>query len=184
MINVLALNVADFIVVGIVGISVVVSLLRGFVREALSLVTWIIAVYVAYEFSSTIGGQLAGFIKSGSTRTVVAFIGIFLVIMIAGAILNFFIGRLISVSGLGIVDRLLGVLFGVARGILMVALVVLMIQASPLAERHWWRESQLIPQVLPITKTMQNLFPKDKPPEKSIEEINQGLVPIEESTKK
>lgn len=184
MINVLALNVADLIIVGIIGISVVVSLMRGFVREALSLATWIIAVYVAYQFSSVLGGQLAGFIKSGSTRTAVAFIGIFLLIVIAGAILNFFIGRLISVSGLGLVDRLLGVLFGVVRGILMVALVVLMIQASPLAERHWWQESQLIPQLLPMTKKMQDLFPKDPPPAKTIEEINQGLVPIEESTNK
>jgi len=184
MINVLALNVADSIIIGIVAISVVVSLLRGFVREALSLATWVIAVYVAYEFSGALGGQLASIIKSGSTRTVVAFIGIFVVIMIGGAILNFFIGRLISVSGLGLLDRLLGVLFGIARGLLMVALVVLMIQASPLAERHWWRESQLIPELLPVTKMMQDLFPKDQAPAKSIKEINQGLVPVEESNNK
>ncbi len=183
MMNLFALNVADFIIIGIVALSVIISLLRGFIREALSLATWIIAAYLAYTLSSSTGLLLSDYISSAATRSGVAFVGIFLAIIIVGAIVNFFIGRLISVSGLGLVDRLLGVVFGVLRGVLMIALVILMFQASSLTERQWWRHSQLIPVIEPISHQMQELFPKDVEPERSIEDINKGLLKPKKSDK-
>jgi membrane protein required for colicin V production len=154
------LNTADFIIVGIIVLSVLISLLRGFIRESLSLLTWLIAAYLAFSLSAGLGEKLSGMISSSSTRMVVAFIGIFLVVIIVGAILSFFISRLISLTGLGLIDRLLGIIFGAARGILMVALVVLMIKGSSMTDRDWWKGSQLIPQFQPITAGMESLFPK------------------------
>lgn len=153
------LNVADFIILGIITLSILISLLRGFIREALSLATWLIAAYLAFTFSHSLSDSLSGLISSDSTRTVVAFVGIFLFIVIFGAIFNFFIGRLITVSGLGLIDRFLGLFFGAARGILVVALVVMMIKGTSLIDRKWWQQSQLIPQFQPITATMEDLFP-------------------------
>lgn len=158
--SLLHLNLVDFIILGFIVLSIIISLLRGFVREALSLVTLLIAVYVAFSLSSSVAPILSGMISSESTRTVVAFIGLFLLILIAGAIINFLIGRLISVSGFGPFDRLLGILFGAARGILVLALLVLMIQGTSLTERGWWRHSQLIPLFEPVTAMMKDLFPK------------------------
>jgi membrane protein required for colicin V production len=163
------LNVADFIIAGIVLLSILISLLRGFIREALSLATWLIGVYLAFTLSTPLSEALSGVISSSSTRMVIAFVGIFLSIVILGAILNFFVGKLITVTGLGLIDRLLGVIFGAARGILVIALVLLMIKGSSLTDRSWWRHSQLIPEFAPITLKMEALFPKKAELEKAIE---------------
>ncbi len=155
------LNVADFIIIGLILLSVIISLSRGFIREAMSLTTWLIAAYFAFTLSSNLGEKLSGVIHSSSIRMIVSFLAIFLAIVIVGAILSFFIGKLISISGLGIIDKLLGVLFGAARGVLLVALVLLMIQGSALVDRDWWKSSQIIPQFKPITTAMEDFFPKE-----------------------
>ena len=153
-------NTADFVILGVITLSVLISLLRGFVREALSLTTWLIAAYLAFTFSSSVGEKLSGMISSAPTRTIVAFIAILVGVMILGAILNFFIARIITLSGLGIFDRFLGIFFGAARGFLLLALVILMIQGTSLTERKWWQGSQLIPLFQPLTAEMAGLFPK------------------------
>jgi membrane protein required for colicin V production len=163
------LNVADFIIAGIVLLSILISLLRGFIREALSLATWLIGAYLAFTLSTPLSEALSGVISSSSTRMVIAFAGIFLSIVILGAILNFFVGKLITVTGLGLIDRLLGVIFGAARGILVIALILLMIKGSSLTDRSWWRHSQLIPEFAPIILKMAALFPNKVELEKAIE---------------
>ncbi len=155
------LNMTDYIILGIIILSVIISLSRGFIREALSLTTWLIAIYLAFTLSSGLSERLSGFISSSSIRMIIAFSGIFLLIVLAGAVLSFFVNKLISISGLGFIDRLLGILFGAARGILLVALVVLMIQGTALVDRDWWKTSQLIPQFKPLTSAMEDLFPKE-----------------------
>lgn len=155
------LNLTDFIILGLIILSVIISISRGFIREALSLTTWLIAAYLAFTLSSGLGEKLSGVISSSSIRMVVAFLAIFLSIVIIGAFLSFFLSKLISISGLGLIDRILGILFGAARGILLVALLVLMIQGTAFTDRDWWKSSQLIPEFKPITSAMEELIPKD-----------------------
>lgn len=169
------LNVTDYIILGIIVLSVLISLSRGFIREALSLTTWLIAAYLAFTMSTNLSDQLSGYISSSSIRMIVSFLAIFLAIIIAGAILSFFISKLISFSGLGFIDRFLGILFGAARGILLVALVLLMIQGTSLVERDWWKSSQLIPEFKPIISAMEDLFPKEA------EEVEKSLTAKDKS---
>jgi membrane protein required for colicin V production len=154
-------NLVDLIIVCFVALSIVISLMRGFIREALSLTTLVLAIYVAFTFSTTLAETLSGIISSASTRTVVAFIGLFLVVFISGAVVNILISRLVSVSGFGLIDRILGVFFGAARGIIVLGLIIMLIKGTSLTERGWWRHSELIPLFTPLTTALENLFPKE-----------------------
>lgn len=156
----LHLNTADFIIIGFILLSVLISLSRGFVREALSLATWVIAAYVAFTYAHDSADLLKGMIENPHTRTIVAFAALFLFVVIVGGLFNYFVGRVISISGLGFFDRILGIVFGAARGILVVALVIIMIKGTSLVERGWWRHSQLIPLFSPLTLSLESLFPK------------------------
>lgn len=154
------LNTTDFIIIGFILLSVLISLSRGFVREALSLLTWLLAAYVAFTYAHESADLIKGMIQNPHTRTIVAFVALFLFVVIVGGLFNYFVGRVISISGLGFFDRILGIAFGAARGILVVALIIIMIKGTSLVERGWWRHSQLIPQFTPLTQTMEDLFPK------------------------
>lgn len=155
-----SLNLTDFIIIGVVILSLLISLARGFIREALSLLTWIAAILFAFRFSGAVSDMMAGMIGSQGTRSVVAFVGLFIVILIIGGILNHIISSLISGSLLKGFDRILGVFFGIARGLLVIGLFVLFAGQTGFAKADWWKKSQLIPQFAPVTQVIKELFPE------------------------
>lgn len=142
----MSFNWADWTIVAIVGVSCVFSLLRGFVKEALSLVGWILAVFVAVAFHERLAEVFARWIETPSLRLLLAFATLFFITLLIGAIINKLVATLIAASGLGGIDRLLGMVFGVARGLLIVlALVILLPMALPVKSDSWWAGSTLIP---------------------------------------
>ena len=153
-------NWVDYIIVAILLMSVLVSLLRGFVREALSLVTWIAAFWVALTFYSTLDAMLANEIHSETVRTAVAFGSLFLITLILGALINYLIGQLVDRTGLSGTDRVLGMLFGFARGILLIAIILLLAQLTEVQNNKSWKESILIPQFRPIETWLHDFLPQ------------------------
>jgi membrane protein required for colicin V production len=142
----MTLNWADWTIVAIVGVSCVLSLLRGFVKEALSLVSWIAATFVAIVFHERLAAIFARWIDTPSIRTVLAYIALFVLTLLVGAIISWLLQQFIEGAGLGWFDRLLGVGFGAARGLLIVlALVVLLPMALPeMRGDNWWYRSEFI----------------------------------------
>lgn len=139
-------NWADWTIVAILGVSCVFSLLRGFVKEALSLAAWICATFVAVAFHERLAVVFARWIETPSLRLILAFAALFIATLLIGAIINKLIGTLIAASGLGGIDRLLGTVFGLARGLLIVfALVIWLPMALPVKSDGWWSQSALIP---------------------------------------
>lgn len=139
------MNWADWVIIGIVLISCFFGLVRGFVREALSLVIWILAALGARIFTGSIE-PFFSFIDTPSLRTLAAFLSIFFTILIVGAILQHFIGALIKVTGLSFVDRTLGIGFGVLRAwVLIMILLLVSLKLTKLHQDPWWHQSQLIP---------------------------------------
>ena len=131
---------------GIISLSGLISLVRGFVKEAMSLVIWIAAFAVAMNFKEPAADLLVNFIALASIRPLAAWGGLFIGTLLLGAMVNFLLGKLVSSTGLSGTDRTLGLVFGVFRGLLIVlALVIILPQAVPVDKDPWWLASSLIP---------------------------------------
>lgn len=139
------MNWVDIVILSVIGVSVFISVCRGFVREVLSIVTWVVAFWVAFLFTPALAGHLVNVIEVPSLRSATAFLLLLIGTLILGAIVNYVVGRLIVRTGLSGTDRLLGIVFGVARGIIIVGILVLLAHATPLTQDPWWQESVLLP---------------------------------------
>lgn len=139
------MNWADWAIVSILVLSALISITRGFVKEALSLATWVAAVIVAMIFGERLAVLLIDHIATPSLRELAAFAILFIATLLVGAMVSYLIGALVRVTGLSGTDRLLGMLFGLARGLIVVmALLILLPGVLPVTQDNWWQESALI----------------------------------------
>ncbi len=134
----------DIIILSIIGISAVISLVRGFVKEALSLVGWMAAIWVALTYSDVLADLTTNYISTPSIRFVAAFTFLFVVTLLLSSLINFLASQLVKKTGLSGTDRMIGVVFGVARGGVVVAMLVLLAGLTPLPHDPWWQESMLV----------------------------------------
>jgi membrane protein required for colicin V production len=122
-----------------------IGLLRGLIREVFSLCLWGAAVWLGLHYNHPFSDYLVHAIPLESARLAVSFLIIFIGTLLLGGLLVFVVGKLIDTTGLGGTDRLAGLLFGVARGILIVSVLVLLAGVTPLPADPWWKQSKLIP---------------------------------------
>lgn len=148
----------DYLILGIIVVSALVSLFRGFLRETVSLLAWIIGFWLALRFARSVGG-LFGFIHTPSIRVVVGFIILFVFVLLLGAAANFFIGKLVKRSGASTADRVLGVIFGLIRGVVIVVVLALVAGLTVLPHTESWRKSRLAPYAETLAYDMQKLLP-------------------------
>ncbi|MCV6588536.1 MAG: CvpA family protein [Marinobacterium sp.] len=139
------MNWADWTIIGIIAISSFFSLRRGFMREALSLITWVAAFIVARLFNDALAVVLEPYIATPSLRLMAAFAILFIATLVAGAVINNLVAMLVNATGLTATDRLLGVGFGAARGGLLVVALVAVVGMTPAIQDPWYQQSQLIP---------------------------------------
>lgn len=143
------MNAADWAIIGVIGISAVLSVVRGFVREAFSLASWVLALVVSLVFYPSFAQLLTPHIELPSLRVVSAFAGLFVVTLIVGSLLGSLVAHLFKASGLGGLDRVLGMAFGVARGLVLVmTLLILVPPVLPVKQDPWWQQSKIIPHLL------------------------------------
>lgn len=154
----MALTWVDWAIVAIVIVSSLISLKRGFVKEALSLLTWIVAGVVAWMFGGALSIHLTEFISTPSARVIAACALLFVATLLVGALVNFLLGELIRVTGLSGTDRFLGMAFGAARGGLLVVVLVGLLSLAPVQEDLWWRESTLVPHFLMVADWSKDLI--------------------------
>ena len=132
----------DVIFVAVLLFSAAIGVLRGFVSEALSLAIWATASMSAYRFGALVGEWLG--VGDGALRTVAGGATVFLGLFLVGALVRGLMGRLVNAVGLGGADRVLGLAFGGARGLLVCLVAVVSLQ--PLVEHtDWWGASLLQP---------------------------------------
>ena len=151
----------DYVIFAVIGLSAIIGLFRGFVREALSLVAWGAAIWVALTFAPLAGSYLEPYIETPSLRHITAFAGLFLATLIVGAIVNYLVSLLVRKSGVGGTDRFLGLFFGIARGGLVVAILVLLAGLTPLPEDPWWSESETLPYFEEMAVSLRGFLPED-----------------------
>lgn len=139
------MNWVDFTIIGIIVFSALVSLVRGFVKEALSLISWICAFFVASRFYTDISGYFTYF-HDEFARNATAIAILFIATLLVCAVINYIISELVQKTGLSGTDRVLGIFFGILRGILLTAAVLFFVDTfTPLAKSVAWQESILIP---------------------------------------
>ena len=148
---------ADIVIVIIVLLSSVMGLVRGLFKELLSLLIWFAAIVLALYFADATGSALSGVIADESGRSIIGFFIIFLLTLILGGIVQMLVKRLIDSTGLTGTDRLLGFLFGSARGVL-VCIVGLIALKSFEIESSWWHESKIIPELLAFEQDVLGLM--------------------------
>ena len=152
-------NWIDYTIIAIIALSVLISVMRGFVREVISLVIWVVAIIVSFIFYRYIAELLVNVIHSDSVRLVISFTGLFLATLILGMLINYLIGQLVSNTGLSGTDRVLGVVFGIARGVLVIVFLMMLTGLTPFSKEESWHESVLIPHFYPIETWVKSLLP-------------------------
>jgi membrane protein required for colicin V production len=149
----------DYAIVGVICISTLIGLLRGFVKETLSLVTWFVAFIVGFKLSDQLSGFFSSITSNDSLRTAIAFALLFIAILILGSIISHFIVKLISKKGLKGFDRALGMLFGFARGVLVIGVVLLLLSVNSTEESAWQKESYLVPKFNGLVNWLHTFLP-------------------------
>ncbi len=155
------MNWVDFFILGILGVSVVISLWRGFTREALSLAGWVIAVWLSLSFANKLATLLASFIATPSLRVLVAFAILFLATLLVAGLINYLAVQLIKKTGLTGTDRVIGIFFGLARGILVVVVLVLLAGFTAMPHDPWWHQSLLLHYFVKPALWMRGWLPPD-----------------------
>lgn len=145
------LTIADWCILGLVLLSTLLSLWRGFAREAISLGAWVLAFFVASMFSPSLMSLLQETVEHQQLRQLTAFLALFIATLIVSSMLGFLVSQLIRVTGLGLADRVLGMAFGLVRGVILaLALVLVADLALEAAEQQpaWFKQSVLIPHLM------------------------------------
>jgi len=151
----------DYAVLIIVGISVLLSVLRGFVREVLALTGWVAAFAAAAAFSGTVAMWLLGGIENPSLRTLTAFLIVFFLTLIAAASLAMAVSALIRNAGFRAEDRVLGACFGLARGLLIVMVLVLLGGLTSLPAEPVWNNAMLSAPLEALAMAVKPWLPRD-----------------------
>jgi membrane protein required for colicin V production len=131
----------DYAVLGVVGLSILWGVWRGLVRELISLAGWVIAFLAANLFAGPLGERLPQSLGTPELRLIAAFLGIFIASLVVTTLLALLLSKLARAAGLGGLDRALGALFGLARGVLVVIAFALVAGLTSLPQKPAWRQS-------------------------------------------
>ena len=137
------MTIFDFVVLIIFVVSISISVVRGIVRESLSLAGWVIAYMVAKAFAKDFVSMLPLSITGDSLRVLISFSALFLSVLLVMSLITILASALVKTVGLGSVDRLFGAFFGLARGLLAVLLLVLLAGLTTLPQEPFWKKALL-----------------------------------------
>ena len=159
MIDLSSLNGVDWFIIVVLSVSTVLSLWRGFVREALSLLGWVAAFVVAHLFVDQLAAQLATLIANITGRYIAAYAILFVGTLVLFNLIVHLAVKLVRVTGLSVLDRVLGTVFGFARGvIIMLVLAYLAQQLLVPQDRPWLENSLLMPHLSMLADWVQTVF--------------------------
>jgi membrane protein required for colicin V production len=152
-----AWGVADWGIVVILLLSILFGLARGLVKEIFALVIWVAAVILAHTFSHYLEPYLAHLISTPSLCAMAAFAGIFIAVLLLGALINYGINYVVSATSLSLPNRLLGMCFGVARGVFIIIILLIYVPTfAPVKKDAWFQHSLLIPYFVPYEAAVKN----------------------------
>ena len=149
----------DYAILALIGLSVLVGVFRGFIKEVFSLFVWAAAFLVAYHFSGDVAQLMEQAVTLPSARLAMGFAGLFIAVLLVGGLINYLLGKLVQTTGLSGTDRLLGGVFGAARGLALVVALLLVSGFTPIPADPWWKESATIQRLMPLVEWSAGLLP-------------------------
>jgi membrane protein required for colicin V production len=152
-------TIFEYLVLFVLISSVVISTLRGLVKEILSLLGWVVAFVVANAYGAKLAPMLPELLPGESARLIMAFVLLFLGVRILMGLLSLAIGALITATGLSLADRGLGGLFGLARGIVIVLAAVILSGMTSIPQQDFWRNALLSPMAETGARTVKPFLP-------------------------
>lgn len=151
----------DYIVLAIVGLSILLSMMRGFVREILSLAGWVVAFFVAKYYTLELAPLLPQAIPSESLRLLAAFLILFLATLLVTSLLSIALAQIFKQIGLNWMDRILGAFFGLARGMVIVGILVMLAGLTSLPQDVRWRNAMFSAPLEAMVLSILPWFPRD-----------------------
>lgn len=152
----------DYLILGIILVSLAIGVWRGFVREALSLLIWVAAFWLAYTLMTTLEVYLANLITDQALRLAVSFIVLFLAVHIVGFFVSRLLATVVKSIGLKGVDRVVGAGFGLARGVVVIAVLVLLVELTPMNEEALWQQSSTVSLFKDMLQWLDMHYPLDE----------------------
>lgn len=137
------MTVFDYAVLAIIGVSILLSVMRGFLREVMALLAWVVAFWVANLFTDRLAPLLPDAIPSSELRYLAAFVLLFLGVLLIMTLIAIAVSQLLKLIGVGPLDRLLGAFFGFARGMIIVLVLVLLSGLTNLPKQPLWKNAML-----------------------------------------
>ncbi len=173
------MNEVDWIILSILGLSVLIGLWRGLIAELLSLVIWVAAFWVASVFGPTVAAQFEHVITVPMGRIGLGYALCFIAVLLVGAVVRMVTRKLLWSTGLTGIDRLFGMLFGFVRGALLVSVLVFLVGLTMATREPWWQQSTLLPQFQGLAAWLGQNIPasvRDFHPTQALDKIHPSAV--------
>lgn len=154
------MTVFDYSVLAIIGLSVILSIMRGMVKEVLSILGWIAAFYVGKTYTSQLMPLMPLDIPSESLRILAAFVVLFLATLLLSTLLAIAVSTVFKKVGLGWLDRMLGALFGMFRGLLIVCILVFLAGLTELPKDSRWKNAMFSSPIEALVINMLHWLPE------------------------
>ncbi|MEM7503927.1 MAG: CvpA family protein [Pseudomonadota bacterium] len=152
--------IADIVIAVAIVVSVLIGFLRGFLKEALSLAALFLAVWAALNLGDDVGGLSSSWLSSSELQIWFGRVLVFVVIVTLGGLLSWGAGKLARLSMLSGTDRVLGMLFGFCRGLVLVGVFVLGGQYANADQSEWWNRSAFIPYAEFVADWLREMAPR------------------------
>ena len=144
------LNALDLLLIGILLVSLIWGLFRGLVREVLALSSWVLAGWLTWRYGATLGDYLMAWLSSERLSYFAGLGAVFIGSLVAFTLISRVAYKQFRISGLTAMNRILGAIFGIARGVVVSTLLLFGAQFSPATQANWYRDSELVPYFVPL----------------------------------
>ena len=156
------MNWTDYLLIALLVFSSIAGLMRGRLREVISLISWIAAVWIAWTFSSSLEPYLGGALKDAAVRPWAARAIIFVAVLLTGVAIGALLSHFVRLTVFSGIDRLLGMVFGLLRGVVVLGILAMLAHAVRLHEEPWYRASLLVPYAEQAGNVMRSLVGERK----------------------
>lgn len=133
----------DFAIIGLILITLIAGLLRGFRQEAFSLMVWLLAIWIGLSFSRDFSVFLQASVTHPSARIAASFAALLLLTLVIGGLIGFLLG--VNKNSLSIITRLGGMILGIVHGMIVITIIIMLAGLTSLPGDPWWKESKLLP---------------------------------------